>query len=192
MKLFTILLLITSFLSAEGADRYKYVPSIPTIFFLSRVYSPYFNSPPDEQPTLENARRIVSAAAHELGLKPYPSMTWENVIILDEDACWFVSFHARGNGNLQAVSIAGDEKPFNASGLLQKDLNAGIYLDKVTLKRPDPSQLPKRPILGLPLISGSGDTGRGFGIVVLGKQSTPRPAVQSNSNCPASDRGVKR
>ena len=191
MKLFAILLMVTSFVSAEGAGRYRYVPSIPTIFFLSRVYSPYFNSPPSEQPTLENAQRIVSAAAHELGLKPYPSMSWENVIILDEGACWFVSFHERGNGNLQAVSIAGDEKPFDVGSVFLDDLNAGIYLDKLTLKRPDPSKLPKRPILGLPLISGSADTGRGFGIVVLGKQSTPRPAVHPNSNCPASDRGAK-
>ena len=191
MKLFAILLMITSLVSAEDAGRFKYVPNIPTIFFLSRVDAPYVNSPPNEQPTLENAQRIVSAAAHELGLKPYPSMRWENVIILDEGACWFVSFHERGNGNLRAVDTMGVEKSFNASGVFLKDLNSGIYLDKVTLKRPDPSKLPKRPILGLPLISGSADTGRGFGIVVLGKQSTPRPAVHPNSNCPASDRGAK-
>lgn len=190
MKLFAILLLITSFMSAEDAGRLKYVPNLPTIFFLSRVDSPYFNSPPNEQPTLENARRIVSAAAHELGLKPYPSMSWENVIILDESACWFVSFHERGNGNLQAVDKVYGGKPFNV-GVFRYDLNAGIYLDKLTLKRPDPSKLPRRPILGLPLISRSGDIGKGFGIVVLGKQKSPRPPVDSNSNCPASDLGVK-
>ena len=190
MKLFVLILLITSFMSAEDAGRYKYVPSIPTIFFLSRVDEPYFNSPPNEQPTLENARRIVSAAAHELGLKPYPSMSWENVIILDEGACWFVSFHERGNGNLQAVDVAGDAASFETSVFLV-NLNAGIYLDKVTLKRPDPSRLPKRPILSLPLVSRSGDTGAGPGIVVLGKQKIKRPPVHSNSKCPASDRGVK-
>ena len=169
-----ILLLFSSFAFASEKIQNAPRPKLPTIFFLSRVKWPY-DSAPGQRPTINNAERIVAAALHQLKLNPYPSDYWENIIILDEGKCWFVSFCARGNGRVQ--KLMDDGKLVDASGMYSVDMNAGIYLDKMTLKPPESSGLPRMPIRSLPLVSPSGDIGQGSGYVFF---KTPPPNESTN------------
>jgi hypothetical protein len=128
-----------------GAEESKplLAPTLPTIFFLSREGNPYLSTLPNgEKATTTNVSTIVAAALKLTQIQSNPPEAWENIIILDEGEYWFVSFHARGNGNLQ---------PANMSGYFLMNFNGGIYLDKKTLLKA--SKIPARPIRSLPMIS---------------------------------------
>jgi len=128
-----------------GAEQPKpaLIPVLPTIFFLSREADPYLSTlPSGEKATTENTGVIVTAAQKFIRVQSNPPERWENIIILDEGDSWFVSFHARGNGNL---------RPDYGSGYFLLNSNAGIYLDKKTLLKS--KKIPSRPIRSLPLIS---------------------------------------
>ncbi|HRE80632.1 MAG TPA: hypothetical protein PLN52_06265 [Opitutaceae bacterium] len=153
---------------AQGASNDPVVPVVPTVLFLSREADPYL-APKPEVPTMANIRAIVNAARTILKLDASKNPEYsENVVILDEGNCWFVSFHARGNGNVR-FEHAG--KDVDNSAYFLVNTNAGVYLDKKSLTKA--KRGPRRPIQSLPLISPTGEQVKGAGLVVESGEAQP-------------------
>lgn len=152
------LLMLSMAIAAQGASNDRVVPVVPTVFFLSRETDPY-RAPKSETPSMANVQEIVSAARKILKLDT--SEHFENVVILDEGNCWFVSFHARGNGNVRFEHASKDA---DDSGYFLVNTNAGVYLDKQSLTKA--KRCPGKPIRSLPLISPTGEQVKGAGLVV--------------------------
>jgi hypothetical protein len=149
-------------IAAIGVSDETPVPVDPTVFFLSREADPYRASK-EEIPTLANIQLIIDAARKILKLDPYPSKFFENIIILDEGDNWFVSFHARGNGNVRFLNPKSNHDATDASGYFSVNPNAGVYLTKSNLAAIHHSL--EKPIRSLPLISPMGEKIQGLGYI---------------------------
>jgi hypothetical protein len=148
---------------ARAASNEPVVPIVPTVFFLSREVNPYRVSDA-EVPTMANVGKIVEAARKILRLEPNLSEHFENIIILDEGDSWFVSFLARGNGNVRFSKLTPTLATTDATGYFMINTNVGVYLSKNGLTRAEHG--PAVPIRSLPLISPMGERVRGLGLVV--------------------------
>lgn len=144
--------------TACGNSNDSVVPVTPTVFFLSREANPYRASD-SERPMSGDLQLVVDAARKILVLDD--SDHFENIIILDEGDCWFVSFHARGNGKVRFERTAQDA---DDSGYFLVNTNAGIYLNKKDLARA--KHVPENRIRSLPLVSPIADRVQGLGLVV--------------------------
>ena len=93
-------------------------PEKPTIFYLGITSN------------LPDIEAIVFAAAEESFENAEEDWRFfENVIILEEDKYWTVSFHARGNGNFKnsfSSFLLGELQIFDGAHVI-------VYLDKETL-----------------------------------------------------------
>ncbi|HRE84292.1 MAG TPA: hypothetical protein PLN52_24830 [Opitutaceae bacterium] len=153
---------VAALISVVFAAEIKTSAVVPTVFFLSRSSDPYRGTE-QFKPTMKGIQSIVDAAekALKLDLKANPQY-FENIIILDEGDNWFVSFHARGNGNVQLVTDTGINS--EASGHFLVNTNSGVYLSKASLSKVETP--PASPILALPLISPAADGVKGLGTVI--------------------------
>jgi hypothetical protein len=155
-------LMLVSLASAVLGD--TVCPVLPTVIFLSReanAYRPTMGA----KPTMSDVGLIVEAARKVLKLSPYPSERFENIIILDEGENWFVSFHARGNGNVKLNQSSASAGKTGDSGYFLVDTNAGVYLDKKSLAKSSTFCVVQKPISCLPLISPMGERVQGIGFV---------------------------
>lgn len=164
-RYFGHLLLLSVLYAAPAVENDRIVPILPTVFYLSRASHPY-DLTETERPTIANTKEIIRAARKLLVLDD--SEHFENVIILDEGGCWFVSFHARGNGNVRfRDGLQGSEN----SSIFLVDTNAGIYLNKKSLTRA--KRGPPNPVQSLPLVSPMGERVKGIGFVVQPGEALP-------------------
>ena len=149
-------------------------PVTPTVIFLSREPNAFHpSSGSSETPSMSDVGTIIDAASRALKLKPYPSEYFENIVIVDEGENWFVSFHARGNGNVKPPKTAAAGKT-DGSGYFLEDTNAGIYLEKKNLTRARSVGVIAKPISCLPLISPMGERVQGLGTVIKPIEETSK------------------